>query len=319
MWIAVLLVLVGVVLLYFGAGSLVRGAASIARRLGWSPLVVGLTVVAFGTSTPELVVSVGAALDGRGPIAVGNVVGSNIGNIALILGLSAVIRPVSVQARLLRIDVPLLVGVSAALVLLLRDDRLVLREGVLLLAGLIAYTTSTVILARQESPQVRREFDEGVPPLADRWWVDLARTALGLGLLTAGSRLLVGGAESIADMLGVPEAVVGLTVVAIGTSLPELATSALAAGKGEGDIAVGNVIGSNLFNMLGILGVATVVRPLEPTGMSAVDLTVMVLLAAALFPLMRSGFRITRAEGALLVVVYAGYVTWLIVAGRGVA
>lgn len=309
---ALLWILLGVGLLYGGAEGLVRGSASVARRLGLSPLVIGLTVVAFGTSMPELVVSVRATLAGAGPIAVGNVVGSNIANIALILGLSALIRPIRVHAQLIRVDVPILIVASVALAVLLQDGRVGRVEGVLFLAGLVGYTVLGLRLARAESAAVHAEFAEATPPPTGSWARDLVFIAAGLGLLVLGARLLVDGAVTIATSFGVSEAVVGLTIVAVGTSLPELATSLVAAGKGEGDIAVGNVVGSNLFNILGILGTASVVRPLTQTGMTRLDLGVMVGLALVMLPLMRTGFRLSRGEGGFLLAVYLVYVGWLL-------
>ena len=310
---ALLWILLGVGLLYGGAEGLVRGSASVARRLGLSPLVIGLTVVAFGTSMPELVVSVRATLAGAGPIAVGNVVGSNIANIALILGLSALIRPIRVHAQLIRVDVPLLIVASVALAVLLQDGRLGRVEGVLFLAGIVGYTVLGLRLARAESAAVHAEFAEATPPPTGSWARDLIFIGAGLGLLVLGARLLVDGAVTIATSFGVSEAVVGLTIVAVGTSLPELATSLVAAGKGEGDIAVGNVVGSNMFNILGILGTASVVRPLTQTGMTRLDLGVMVGLALVLLPLMRTGFRLSRGEGGFLLAVYVVYVGRLLV------
>lgn len=310
---AVLLVLGGVILLYGGAEGLVRGSSSLALRLGLSPLVVGLTVVAFGTSMPELVVSVEAALAGQGSIAVGNVVGSNVGNIGLILALSALIAPIAVQARIIRLDLPLLVGVSALLAALLLDGRLSRGEGALLAAGLLAYTGFTLRAARREGAAVQGEFAEGVGGAPSRSaGVDAALVLGGLGLLVLGARLLVRGAVTIAEGAGMSEAAIGLTIVAIGTSLPELATSVVAALRGEGDIAVGNVVGSNLFNVLGILGVASLVRPLSASGIGAVDLAVMLGYAVVLAPMMWTGRRVSRGEGALLLAGYAAYLVHLL-------
>lgn len=308
LWIAL-----GIVLLYFGAEALVRGSASVAARLGLTPLVIGLTVVAFGTSAPELVVSVGAALAEQGPVAVGNVVGSNIGNIGLILGLAAVIRPPTVQAQVIRFDVPLLMLVSLLLVFFLMNGSLARWEGGLLLAGLITYTVYSLRVARSENVAVQEEFAEGTPSRSGSTLKDVLLIAGGLLLLVIGARLLVTGATTIAESFGISEAVIALTVVAIGTSLPELATSVIAALKGEGDIAVGNVVGSNLFNVLGILGVASLVRPLAETGMQIVDLAVLLGMTALLLPLMRSGFRVNRGEGVFLMVLYGVYVGYLIV------
>jgi cation:H+ antiporter len=307
-----LLILAGIVLLYFGAEGLVRGSASIAARLGLTPLVIGLTVVAFGTSMPELVVSIGASLDGKGPIAVGNVVGSNIGNIALILGLAALIQPLRVQAQIVRVDLPILLVASVALVAILADGAVGRVEGGLLFAGLLAYIGTSLRLARREPAAVEAEFVEGMPRAGRSAALDAGMVAAGLALLVLGARLLVTGAVDIAEGFGLSQAVIGLTIVAIGTSLPELATSVVAALKGQGDIAVGNVVGSNLFNILGILGITALVRPLAQSGMSSVDLGVMLVLTVALLPLMRSGFRVSRAEGGVLVAGYAAYTTYLL-------
>jgi len=301
----------GVVLLYGGAEGLVRGSASLARRLGLTPLVIGLTVVAFGTSTPELVVSLEAGLAGKGALAVGNAVGSNIANIGLILGVSALIRPVAVHAQVLRLDVPILLVVSLVLIGFLLDDRLGRVEGAVLLAGLLAYTAFSLIKARRESAEVAAEFGEGVPPASRSALLDAVLILGGLALLVVGARLLVSGAVDVARALGISEAVIGLTIVAVGTSLPELATSLVAALKEEGDIALGNVVGSNLFNILGILGTAALVAPLQPAGMSPVDLGVMFACALVLLPMMLTGRRISRGEGGLLLASYALYMLYL--------
>jgi cation:H+ antiporter len=305
-------VLAGIALLYLGAEGLVRGSASLALRLGMAPLVIGLTVVAFGTSMPELVVSVGAALEGQGGLAVGNVVGSNIGNIGLILGISALIAPLAVHARIIRLDLPLLVLVSAGMAVLLGDGRVERVEGALLAAGLLGYVGFTLYAARRDGTPVGAEPDGIVPAPHSSSALDAGLIVGGLALLVLGARLLVSGAVTIASAAGVEEAVIGLTVVAIGTSLPELATSVVAALKGEGDIAVGNVVGSNLFNLLGILGVTALVRPLAAPGIGMVDLAVMLGAAVLLVPLMWTGRRVSRAEGGFLLAGYTAYVVHLL-------
>lgn len=312
MTMAVLLVLAGAALLYGGAEGLVRGASSLALRLGMTPLVIGLTVVAFGTSMPELVVSVEAALAGKGSLAVGNVVGSNIGNVGLILGLSALIAPLAVQARIIRLDMPLLVLVSAGVAVLLLDGAMGRGEAALLVGSLLLYVGFTVRASRRESAAVAKEFEEGLARPTGSAALDAVLVLGGLALLAIGARLLVSGATTIAEAAGVEEAVIGLTVVAIGTSLPELATSVVAALKGEGDIAVGNVVGSNLFNILGILGIAALVRPLSSGGIGAVDLWVMLGAAVLLLPMMWTGRRVSRLEGGVLVAGYVAYVAYLL-------
>jgi len=309
-----LLILAGLGVLTAGAEGLVRGGAALALRLGITPLAVGLTVVAFGTSSPELVVSLSTAFEGRGDLAVGNVVGSNIFNVALILGVAALVRPAAANAQVVRVDVPIVIASSALLVALLADGRLGPLEGTVLLAGAGAYTAYTLWAARREAPEVQAEADAALPTADGPLWRDVLFVAGGLVLLVAGARMLVTGAVSIAEAAGMSEAVIGLTILAAGTSLPELATSLVAALRGQSDIAIGNVVGSNIFNVLGILGVTALVRPLAPGGIGPVDLGVMLVLAVALLPLLRTGFRLDRLEGALLLLAYVGYTTYLLVA-----
>lgn len=306
-----LLMLAGVGLLYVGAEGLVRGAAALAIRGRMSPLLVGLTVVAFGTSAPELVVSVQAALAGNGGIAVGNVVGSNICNIALILGSAAMIRPLKVDAQLTRLDIPLMIGVSLVLAFFLANAWLSTAEGAVLLTGVVAYVVFSIRVARRRTDGVLAEVEVVAKPEGSAWR-DLTFAAAGLGLLVLGSRALVSGAVSIATDLGVSETIIGLSIVAIGTSLPELATSIVAAFKGEGDLAIGNAVGSNLFNALGILGVAAVLHPLDATGIGGADLGMMLATAVLILPLAWSGYELSRHEGALLLALYAGYVGLLL-------
>jgi len=303
----------GLLLLTGGAEGLVRGAASLARRLGLSPLVIGLTVVAFGTSMPELVVSIGAALQGNAAVALGNVVGSNIANIGLILGASALIAVLRVQAQVIRFDMPILGAVSLLLVALLADGQLGRVDGILLTAGLFTYIVYSIRWARAEpEPAVQEEFGEALPS-KHALGVDLVLLGVGLALLVGGARLLVDGAVALAMQLHVSEVVIGLTVVAVGTSLPELATSTVAAWRGEGDIAVGNAVGSCIFNVLGILGLTVLVHPLNAAGLSVVDGAVMVGFTLFLLPLMRSGFVLSRLEGGVLLAAYIGYVAYLVV------
>jgi cation:H+ antiporter len=307
-----LLLVGGLVLLFGGAEAFVRGSASLGQRLGMTPVAVGLTVVAFGTSAPELVVSLRAALLHYDDIAVGNVVGSNICNLGLVLGLCAAIRPVSVHARLLRLDLPLVIGISLVLCGLLADGELERSAGAVFLATIAAYTASSIRRARRETWEVRRQFSDATPGATASPWLDLLLVALGLAGLLAGAHCVVNAAAGIAETLGVGRAVIGLTVVALGTSLPELATSLVAAVRGNGDIAVGNVVGSNLFNILGILGVTSLVHPVSSDGVHGVDLGVMVGVAALLFLLMGLGPRIERSGGAALLAVYGAYLLWLL-------
>ncbi|MCB1747747.1 MAG: calcium/sodium antiporter [Gammaproteobacteria bacterium] len=301
----------GLVLLYFGGEWLVRGAAALAARTGISPLAIGLTVVAFGTSAPELVVSLQAALGGASDIAVGNVVGSNIANVGLILGIAALIRPLEVHVNVLRIDSPLMLAACVLMVALLLDGTVGRGDGAVLVTALVSYIGFTLWQSRRETAENQAEFAAALP--ADQGSIGRHLLLVGAGLLAlvGGGKALVTAAVALATALGVSQAVIGLTVVAVGTSLPELAASIVAALRGQGDIALGNVIGSNLFNVLGILGVTAVVTPL-PRGEVGWDaLGVMLLFALAVWPLASTGRRLVRGEGALLLGAYGAYVGWL--------
>ncbi len=312
MLILVGMLVLGLALLTFGAEGLVRGASNLALRLGVSPLVVGLTVVAFGTSAPEMVVSTKAAYYGQGGIAIGNVVGSNIFNIAVILGLSAMIRPLLVQAQLIRFDMPVMIGVSLLCWLFFKDGMLGRLEAGLLFAGIVAYTVFNVVMARREKRRdVIEEFAEGTPHASKSPMLDVLMVLGGLALLVIGARFLVEAATEFARMWGLSEAVIGLTIVAAGTSLPELATSVVAALRKQDDIAIGNIVGSNVFNILAILGVSGLVKPLAAGGISITDFSVMIFTAMILFPFMQTGMRVVRWEGAMLLAIYSGYLWWL--------
>lgn len=301
-------ILGGLVLLAAGAEGLVRGAASGARRLGLSPLLIGLTVVAYGTSAPELVVSLQAAVGGNPDIALGNVVGSNIGNIGLILGVAAVISPIRVQAQILRVDVPILIGVSGLLIALVWDNVIGRLNGVVLVAGAMAYTVVCIWGARDEASVVVDDlFDDGVPA-EGTIGRDLLFGVGGFGLLVLGARLLVSGAVTVAEAVGLSTAVIGLTVVALGTSLPELATSVVAALRGQSDLALGNVVGSNIFNVLGILGVTACIQPVDASGLSWIDGGVMMGFALLTLPLFWTDYTFSRLEGGLLLAGYGVYV-----------
>jgi len=310
----------GLVFLVVGAEALVRGASRAAAALGVSPLVIGLTVVALGTSSPELAVSVKAALSGQAGIAVGNVVGSNIFNVLFILGLSALFVPLSVSQQLVRIDVPLMIGVSVGVLAFSLDGRIGRAEGTVLVAGLASYLGLMIYLSRRESEAVREEYARqfGRPVGGGRpWAADGLRILGGLGLLVIGSRWLVGSAVAFARYLGVSELVIGLTIVSAGTSLPEVVTSVVAAARGERDIAVGNAVGSNLFNLLGVLGTAAVLAPggMEvPPSVIRFDLPVMIAVAFACLPVFATGGVISRGEGALLLGYQAAYTLYLILA-----
>ncbi|MBL8028767.1 MAG: calcium/sodium antiporter [Fibrobacteres bacterium] len=305
----VLFLLVGLVLLYFGAEWLVKGSSRFALRHGVSSLVVGLTIVAFGTSAPELVVSVRSALSGFGNIAVGNVVGSNIFNIAAILGISAIICPLKVHIKVIRLDMPIVLAASMLLVFFLRNGAIERFEALILLAGIIVYTVTTIKLGKRESVELAiPQVDKSAGKVNGSNFADAGFTFLGLGLLIVGSQLFVKGAVDLARMMSISDAVIGLTIVAAGTSLPELATSIVAAIKGEQDIAVGNIVGSNIFNILAIIGISGTITPLDASGIGNVDLLIMAVMAAVLIPLMKTGLKISRGEGSFLLVSYCAYV-----------
>jgi len=307
----------GLLLLYFGGDWLVKGASALALRAGLSPFIVGMTIVGFATSSPELAVSIDSALSGVDDVAVGNVVGSNIANIGLVLGLSALLRPIRVEARVLRSDMPWLLLVTLFVVWCLSDGGIGRVEGVILILGMVLFLVQNMRVARHERASVLEEFGRAAREQAmsrHRSWVLLA---VGITALVGGAALFVEGAVDLALRTGLSTGLIGLTIVAVGTSLPELATSVVASLRGEGDISAGNVIGSNFFNLLCILGLTVLVRPLHMGDVRPVDLYVMAGITALLLPIMFTGFRIGRREGVLLLICYAGYIAML--AGRGAA
>lgn len=305
MWIDLGHFALGLLLLVLGADSFVRGASGLALRLGVSAFVVGLVLVGFGTSAPELAVNLTAAWHGRYQMAVGNVVGSNVANIGLILGVSALIAPLAVRARLLRIEVPLVVATSIVLWLLALDGTLGRYDAALLLSGFVGLLWLVARDARKESAAVRAELSEAATTQTE-FKRNLLRLAVGLGLLLFGAHKMVGAAVSLATAWGMSELTIGLTVVAIGTSLPELAASAMAAWRGHADLALGNVVGSNLFNVLLILGLTSAVHPLPVSAASLrIDLPLMIGFALLLYPIVRRNMRVDRNEGIVLLVAYA--------------
>jgi len=313
MSLSLITLLAGLVLLYFGAEGLVRGSSSLALRLGLSPLVVGLTVVAFGTSSPELVVSLRAALAGQGGISVGNVVGSNICNIGLILGLTALISPMVTSSRVVRIDIPVMLGLTAVTLVFLANQTIGRTDGAILAAMLVGYIIFTIRLAHRSPDDTLAADFGGAVHLSKRGLaIDLLLVVGGLLRLMLGARFFVDGAVTMARAFGWSDVVIGLTIIAIGTSLPELATSLVAALKKESDIAVGNIVGSNVFNLLGILGITALVTPLHAVGITITDLAVMAGFSVALWVFAYLGRRISRVEAALLLGAYVAYVSWLV-------
>lgn len=314
---AVLSVLIGFVLLVAGAEGFVKGAARLAAVIGLSPLVIGLTVVSYGTSAPELAVSLRASVLGQSEIALGNVIGSNIFNVLMTLGIASLIVPLTVAQQLIRLDVPIMIGVTGLMLMFAMDGELGRLDGSILLLGSVVYTAFLIYQSRKETDaDVQAEYEKEYAGTGQPDWKQGLRNvlllAVGLVMLVAGANLLVYGATSIAEALGVSQLIIGLTVVAIGTSLPELATSMVACYRGERDIAVGNVVGSNIFNILTILGVSAAVTGV-PVSRAAIsfDIPVMLAVAVACLPIFYTGNRISRWEGLLFISYYVAYSAYL--------
>ena len=313
----VLMFAAGLAVLVVGADVLVRGASRLAVSFGVSPLVVGLTVVAFGTSAPEMAVSVGSALAGSPDLAIGNVVGSNIANVLLILGISALITPLLVDEQIIRQEIPIMIGASALLVVMALDGNIGLLESIALFGLVIAYTVFLVVQSRRASKAVQDEFETEIPTSTwDRHWaVQVGLIVGGLVMLVVGADWLVDSAVAFARAFGVSDLVIGLTVVAVGTSMPEIATSIVAAMRGQRDIAVGNVVGSNVFNILAVLGAAGIASgaglPVSEAARNF-DLWVMLAVAFACLPIMITGREIARWEGGVFLAYYAAYTAWLV-------
>ena len=307
-----ILIIGGLVLLFFGADWLVKGAVTMALHLGLSPLIVGLTVVALGTSLPEALVSVQASLDNQGGIALGNVIGSNILNIALILGLSALIQPLKVDSHLVKADVPLLVGASFLLMVLLEDFHISRMEGALLLLGIVFYVCGNIMTVKRTSPEEDKIEGMEIPEDPSKNLLrHIGLLVLGLIALAFGSSFLVSGAVDLARIWGLSEALIGLTIVSIGTGTPELATALMAAYRKTADIAIGNAVGSNLFNIMFVVGLAGLVAPMDATGIKSSDLYVMFGLTILLLPTVWTGMVLDRKEGFLFLAVYVAYLYYL--------
>ena len=307
-----ILIVGGLVLLFFGADWLVKGAVTMALHLGLSPLIVGLTVVALGTSLPEALVSVKASLDNQGGIALGNVIGSNILNIALILGLSALIQPLKVDSHIVKADVPLLVGASFLLMVLLEDFHISRMEGALLLLGIVFYVCGNIMTVKRTSPEEDKIEGMEIPEDPSKnLFRDIGFLILGLIALAFGSSFLVSGAVDLARLWGLSEALIGLTIVSIGTGTPELATALMAAYRKTADIAIGNAVGSNLFNIMFVVGLAGLVAPMDATGIKSSDLYVMFGLTILLLPTVWTGMVLDRKEGFLFLAVYVAYLYYL--------
>jgi len=311
--------LVGFVLLYFGAEWLVKGSSSLARSLGVTPIVIGLTVVAFGTSAPELLVSLVSSIKGKSMIAVGNVVGSNICNIALVLGLSAVLNPIKSDPTVVRRDIPIMLAISLYLLVLSFNSTLGRIEGATLFIGIILYTFMNYYLAKKETAgaaEIESELED-IGFVASRT-KQLVMIAAGIAGVVGGAQAVVDSAVFIMTEIGVSEKFIGLTIVAFGTSLPELATSVVAAMRGEMDISIGNLVGSNVFNIMSVLGVASLVRPIPiPGGFVGsglwIDYLVMMFTSFLPWLMMRKNYSVSRSNGFILLLCYGGYLTYLII------
>ncbi len=310
MLLSLLWIIIGLAGLFFGGNWLVKGAARLAQTLGLSPIVIGLTIVAYGTSTPELLVSLQAALGGSADISMGNVVGSNIANIGLIMGVSALIFPMVVQLQFLQREVPIMIGTSLLLFLLASDGAIGSLDGLLFAVGIVAYTAFSYLITKRDEPELVRQTQEFTLTIAkptNRLPSDLLLVVVGTAILLFGSDRLVVGAVEIATALNVPQIVIGITLVAVGTSLPEFATSVIAAFKRESEIAIGNVVGSNIFNILGILGITGLITPINVNPrLLQVDMFVMLGFAVALF-IFCLNRKISRREAALLLAAYTAF------------
>lgn len=310
MALTLILFVTGLLILVGGAESLVRGSSALALRLGITPLVIGLTVVSFGTSSPELAVSIESALSGNSSIALGNVIGSNIANIGLILGITAMIRPISVQTSLLKEQIPLMIVISFVIWLMAMDKAITFWDGFILVGALLGF-----LLHSYRSSKDNAEEDGALPcevqSLKNKTWFCVILILIGLAGLIVGGMLFVRSAVEIARVYNVDEAIIGLTIVAIGTSMPELATSVVAAVRKESDIAIGNIVGSNIFNILAILGIASLISPLSGAGFSTADYVVMISFAVILLPMAWSGKTLSRPEGTVLLLGYLSYMAYI--------
>jgi cation:H+ antiporter len=314
MLLQLLILAAGVAILAVGADLFVRGASSVAERFGISPFVIGLVIVGFGTSTPELAVNLDAAISGSTDIAIGNVVGSNIANVGVILGLAAVVAPLAVHLRMVRVELPIMIGVSLLLWALASFGEIKRWEGAVMLAAFAAFLWFLLKTSKNESAEVKQEYTDENQPQRQPGWKSAAFITLGLVGLMGGAHLAVEAATTLARLWGLSELVIGLTIVAVGTSLPELASSVAAAARGHADIAIGNVLGSNIYNILFILGATALITPLPTAAPTLMwlDIPVMIGFALVLVPMMMMGLKITRLNGALLLLGYAAYVAYLL-------
>lgn len=314
MIVSLFLFIVSIGILYVGAEMLVKGASSLALKLGLSALVVGLTVVAFGTSAPELVVSLNAAFTGKGDIAIGNVIGSNIFNTTIILGLAALVKPLLVQMQLLRKDTPIMIGIMLIFTIFFLNHKIGRLEAATLFLLLVGYTAYQIKQSRKESKKVADEFESAIDPKLpkSKLYFDIILIIAGLGALVGGSELMVHHAVIMAKLLGMSDALIGLTIIAAGTSMPELATSVLASYKGKSDIAIGNIIGSSVFNILAIIGLSGVITPIAAPEVYFSDIFIMIGVSALMFIFLATKRTLSKTEGFILVTGYIVYVLFLL-------
>ena len=302
----------GLVLLFVGGEWLIRGSSNLAIKIGITPLIVGLIIVAFGTSAPELVVSLRAAIMGNSSISLGNVIGSNIANIGLIIGVGALIKPLTVSSKVIKKEIPIMIGFSILLVIILLDGEIGTIDGLIFLIMLVIYCISNVLIAKKEKhADVNVKFKEELKSKLSIS-ISIFLIFIGLTLLIIGGNLFLKSAIAIARLLKLSDVVIGLTIVSIGTSLPELVTSIIASYRRESEILLGSIVGSNVFNILSILGITALITPINSVGINYIDLGVMIFFAIILLPLSKSGFAITRLEGAFLVLGYMGYMYYLL-------
>ncbi|MBX3044067.1 MAG: calcium/sodium antiporter [Candidatus Kapabacteria bacterium] len=307
--------IIGSLLLYFGADSLVKGSTRLAINLGITPIIIGLTVVAFGTSAPELIVSLSAGYQGNAEIALGNVIGSNICNIALILGLSSLIRPVEFHLKYVNKDFWIMIIASIAVLIMSLDGDLDMWDGAILTLGIVSYVLYNIKKSKDENLEIELEEVTGKTKFKDKNIFHVLLLIVGLVILMMGANLFLEGAVNIAKYLGLSNVIIGLTIVALGTSLPELAVSVVASIKKESDISLGNVIGSNIFNLLMILGVTSIFFPIGANDISLVDIGIMIFTSLIIVPLGMRGNKFSRLDGAFLLLIYIGYMYYLFTYG----
>lgn len=300
------------ILLYFGASWLVKGSSSLALKSGIPPLAIGLTIVAFGYSSPELAVSVHAALSGHGNIAIGNVIGSSLFNILIILGILGIVSQLKIRVQLLKIDIPVLIVAAIGFMLFFADRQISRFEGGILLLGLVLYITLKIILARREkSTEVLAEFENSVQGQKMKWYWAIGMIVLGIGILVVGSELLIKGALAVAGSLGVSETIIGLTIIAVATSLPLLAFSVVATIRKEYVLAIGNVVGVSIFNILGTIGISALIHPLSAIAISNIDLYVMIGATLLLLQFLRTKYILKRDDGIFMIGMYLIYLYYL--------